>query len=448
MSEIPSIKLNRVKVDIKKVIIIPPEIDPEHIKESIEKKGYLLHNPLGKENSVFFSLDAVQVIESDFLEVDSKLDELKQSIKQEQVNFFDNQKDKLKIEDNFVKLLSEFIVEANKNTEIDSNNAFLILQNMLGNLYEHEIDGVKFLDEIEIEKLAKATVSKVVKECEYNLNSALIEILIKIRKLTLLWFYDSIQLSLYNVWTDKEEISIIQNNEVVEIDGSESKIIPLIVNRRKTYVAYCEVNACLITFNLGKKMQEAILPFIFSLFMNQALMNFKLEYSKMILNALKRYQGEIIHQMRNLRVNYNDLSLEQLEIIKKYSLGAIDFLYRGIVNYRNDIQTSNRMMAMQYRKNYLQTLSRRLGGGVSQRVLDVSPMRSLDEFNKLGDEIEGFVNSYSGLYEDVGKGMNDLISAKKQSNPGLFQKARDFIVERFDSITSKILGDIFKGGGT
>lgn len=211
-------KLNKKSIkNITRIILKAPEVSTEDIEKLFTDDDIKLI--CVSEN--LFLIEAKNVPIEKFGEIDRKICDIIDEIRKLQIEFYDKEenRDKISFPDKIISEITKFIVEVNKKGNYDVDKVTLVLQNILGDIYEHPEIDTKFFDRKSIEYLAKASVSKIMEEAQLNLTEALKEILINIRKLFLTWIYDQCGICIINYETDRKEVSIIQESELVEIEN-------------------------------------------------------------------------------------------------------------------------------------------------------------------------------------------------------------------------------------
>ena len=371
----------------------------------------------------FYTLDSLNIAVDKLDETLDKMNYLKDEIKHQQINYYDDKKQSLLFDDRMTDLISTFLTNAKKDKNIDASKLKLILNSILANLYEADTENIRFIDEQTIEHLVKATVSNILNETKTHLNEALVNTLIQIRKLAILWFFDSISLTFYNLKTDRSENYKLQENKEVEIKGIKYEIIPLNIKNKKYQLAFSETEYSLTTFDIGIKSQNMIIPILAALFIDKASLKWRLNYSKIIIKAISRLKEQSEHQIKNLKLDYDKVSIEELMEAEKGLSEGFEFLYQILFNYRNQIQTENQSLKKHYLQEYSRGIQSIVGGAISNAVRKVTPLELLDQCDALVTELEITTKSISNLKFDVISSIQDMIKAKKEDNPSMFQKA-------------------------
>ena len=428
-------------IDIRKFILITPEMDKEAIFEMAKKFGFVINNPLKKDTG-FFTLDAMGIQIEQFDDVIDKINLVKDEIKRQQINYYDKNKDKISVDSKMLELVSSFLTKAKKDSNMDSSELQMILNTVLGNLYEVDEENIRFLDEETIEHLAKATVSSVLDETKTHLNKALVNALIQIRKLAILWFFESISLDFYNLRTDRTETYKLQNYKKVEIKNTTYDVIPITIGRKKYRLAFSEVEHSLTTFDIGIKNQNLIIPTLAAIFIDKASLRWRLNYSKIIIKAISRLKDQTKHQIKNLKLDYNIIKVEDLLSAEKNMKESFEFLYQLLFNYKNQIETENHSLRNHYEKNYTKGLQDIVGGAISNAVRKVTPLDLLDECDGLVNELKVTLQEISNLKFEVISVVQELIKSKKEENPNLFKRGMDKLQEVGENVTAKTFSEL------
>ena len=129
-------KLNIKSIDITKIIIKAPEISHEELEKLFTDKDINLIHVSGN----------LYLIESK--KISEKICNLVDDIKKLQLDYFDIKENRnyIVFKDEIISQVCKFIVEANKTGSYDVDKVALILQNILGDIYQHPEIDKKFLD--------------------------------------------------------------------------------------------------------------------------------------------------------------------------------------------------------------------------------------------------------------------------------------------------------------
>lgn len=438
---VKKIKPKIFSVDIRKFVLLTSEVDRDSIFQMAEKFGFKINNPLSKYTGLF-TLDAMNVPVDKFDETLDKINQVKDEVKKQQIDFYDENKEQLSVDSKMLELVSKFLSKAKKDPNADVSKLQMVLSTILGDLYQIEEHNIRFLDEETIEQLARATVSDTLDKTKTHLNKALINTLIQIRKLAILWFFESISLDLYNVRIDREEIHKLQESKEIKFRGKKYEIIPVTINNKSYRLAYSETEYSLTTFNVGIKNQNLIIPVLSAIFIDKASLNWRLNYSKIIIKAISRLKDQTEHQIKNLILDYNEINVEDLLFAEHGTKESFEFLFQLLFNYKNQLQTENQAIRRHYKREYSRELGSMLGGAISNAVRKVTPLDLLDEFNQLVYELEKTMKEISDLKFQVVSILKELVKAKKEENPSLFKKAAKKLQEVGENITAKTLAEL------
>ena len=427
-------------IDIRKFVLIPPEVEKTYILELIGETSFKL-NPIGGSD-VLFTLD---VFEVPYKEFEAKLEiirNIKEKIKELQVNYLDDKKEKISFDNKISTLIATFLIEVNKEVDINSEQMLIVLQSILGNLYKQEIDGIEFLDEETLNYLSNATVSKILEEAKMNLNKAMINMLVQIRKLSILWFYESVSLDYYNLRTDRKEIPKLQELNIITLNNITYEKIPINIENRKYPILFSDVTHTLTTLDVGKKNQDTIIPLMFSVFVDSASIKWKQNYTEIIIEAIRRSKTEILHQIKDIRYSYDEKTIEELIKEQKLLERSFEFLYRLLTDFRNTTYSENRLLKRHYEGEFSRNLKRFLGGQPPQSIIKLSPIGALQQFDLQEKKIDLTINEVSELKYNTLNVIKELIKAKKEENPSLFEKTISKFQEVSENIASKTIAEL------
>lgn len=434
-------------VDVRKFILLTPEVDKESIFQLAKKLGFEINNPDGKD-AVLFTLDAFDVPEEKVNNILDRINEVKDEIKKQQVNYYDENKDKISLDNKMLELVSTFLTNTKKYKHIDASKLQMVLSTVLGDLYQVEEENIRFLDQETIEHLAKAIVSNVLDETKLHLNQALVNTLIQIRKLAILWFFETISLNLYNLRTDRSETYKLQENREVELESKDLElagkyeVIKVNIQSKEYRLAFSEEEYSLITFDIGKKNQDLIIPLLSAFFIDKATVRWRLNYSRIIIKAVSRLKDQVEHQIKNLSLEYHEISVEDLLSIEKELNESFEFLYQLLFNYKNQIESGNQSLKRYYQHTYSRKISSIVGGAISKAVRKVTPLEILDECDSLVDELANTTKQISDMKFQTLSIIKQLIKAKQEEDPTLFKKAMTKFQEIGENITAKTLSEL------
>lgn len=311
---VPNVDLSINSVDIRKFIIIPPEVKPElveNLRKEAENAGFEINSISSSTNH--FTLDKFKVPSEEAERIIEELNNAKEEIKQISLKTLKDEEGHIILDKKLSSLISSFIVSTNKYTNTNKEQVLSILQNILSDLYRHDIEGIEFLDEETLNHLAEAAISKKLEDAQINLDTAMIKMLIQIRKISLLWLYDAISLNYYNINIPIGEISKVQNKRELSLNGTYYEVIHITHDSptslkdytlKNTNVLFDSLGKTLVTINTGKQNQDFIIPLMFSLFIDKASLEWRIEYANMYTTAIARAVRELNYQLRLLDLDY------------------------------------------------------------------------------------------------------------------------------------------------
>lgn len=435
------------KIDIRRFLIIPPEVESDAIKEEVEKTGFELNFVSGSK--VHATLDKFNIPfdqKDEFLE---GVYSAKETIKDLQIQTLEDGKGKIKIDTRLSSLLSTFFVELNRKCPLDYNRVFFVLESILADLYKHDVKGVEFLDERTLDYMAKATVSKKLKDAELNLDKALVSMLIQIRKLAILWLYDTLSLNFYNLTIDREDVGKIQNRDGISLNEIIYEKVPISLSgqrlgkSRRINLYFSDIESTMITFNLGRKTQNKIVPLMFSIFVDSASLKFRWEYTNILQEAMRRSYNQTTNDLRNLELDYDKLDMKDLLLIREMGNRSYDFFYQVLNKARNSIYAENNMIKRHYRTTFTKNLTRFLGGAISSDIKKHYPLSYFEALDHLVERYDKMTESIQETRLVMKKKMNELIEAKEKENPKLYKKAYKEFKEIIYTLLPKISGEMW-----
>ncbi|MGB8218021.1 MAG: hypothetical protein WCE94_12040 [Candidatus Methanoperedens sp.] len=425
-----NVDLSINSIDIRKFIIIPPEVKPElveKLRKEAENAEFEL-NPIANSKT-HFTLDKFKV---PLAEADIIIDDLnnaKEHIKEINLQTLKNEEGHVILDKKLTSLISTFIVSTNKYTNINKERVLSVLQNILSDLYRHDIEGIEFLDYETLDHLAEAAVSKKLEDAQLNLDTAMIKMLIQIRKISLLWLYDAISLNFYNLNVPREEMFKIQNMDEILLNNTHYEVIHVAHNSptslRRTDVLFDSLGKTLVTINTGKQTQDYIIPLMFSIFIDKASFDWRIEYANMFTTAMARAVRELNYQLGMLDLDYSKYDVQKLKEEKEVLQNGFDFLRNTLIQIKNQVEIENKSMKRYYSLTYQRNLARFLGGGISSSIRENSPLNSLDKMDILVEKMDSSIEEISSISIHTRDTLSKLIEAKEQKNVKLFEKIKN-----------------------
>ncbi len=442
IKKIDKLNINSIK-NFTKIIIKAPEIPVDEIQKLFtDDRIKLIHI-----SDNLFLVEVTNVSYEQFGEVDNKISEILDEIKKLQMGFYDNKEARKTITfpDEITEQVSKFIVEVNKKGNYDIDKVALVLQNILWDIYEHpDIDTV-FLDKKSIEFLAKASVSKIMEEAKLNLTEALREILINIRKLFLAWIYDQCSISIINYETDRKEVSIIQENDLLEIENKLCQKISLPQKYGgRLDILYDASSNSIITSNFGKDKIKEVLPFVYLTIFDQILFHIRLESFEIEKRALENIERSVIQDLDKIDI-FDKSSVKDLENMKEGLVISSDFFCKLLNNQVNSMKSENRKIKLYYKTDYTRMLSNQLiRGPISKSIFALTPLRNIDDLDTTVQELEKLSYRFSNLSGHIIDKMNNLIQAKRENNPTLYEKIKKEIKDFAADFLAKYVAEMSK----
>lgn len=425
-----NVDLSINSVDIRKFIIIPPEVKPElveKLRKEAENAGFEINSIASSKTH--FTLDKFKVPSEEADVIIDELDNAKEHIKEINLKTLKDEEGHIILDRKLSSLISSFIVSTNKYTNINKEQVLSVLQNILSDLYRHDIEGIEFLDYETLDYLAEAAVSKKLEEAQLNLDTAMIKMLIQIRKISLLWLYDAISLNYYNLNIPREEIRKVQNKDELLLNHTLYEVIHVThdspTSLRNTDVWFDSLGKTLVTINTGKQTQDFIIPLMFSIFIDKASFEWRIEYANMFTTAIARAVRELNFQLRMLDLDYSKYDAQKLNDGMVVMQNGFDFLRNTLIKIKNQVENENKSMKRYYSSTYQRNLARFLGGGISKSIRDNSPLSSLNNMDILVEKMDSSIEEISTLSIQTKDTLTKLIEAKKQKNIKLFEKIKN-----------------------
>lgn len=439
---IQDINLNISTIDIRKFIVIPPETKPELIdilRKEVENAGFEINSISGLKTH--FTLDKFKTPIEEAEKIIEELDNSKEEIKKINLKSLEDEKGNIKLDQKLSGLISSFIVNTNKSFNPDKEKVLSIMKNILLDLYTHDIKGIEFLDFETLDYLVEAAISKKLEDAQINLDTALVMMLIQIRKISLLWLYDAISLNYYNLNVPKDEINKIQNQEKLSLYGKQYEVIPFTYHNnpillKKTDLLFSPSDKTLVTINTGKHNQDIIIPLMLSIFIDKASFDWRIEYCNIITTAIARSVREISYQLKILELDFSKFEVPKIKDELQILQNGLDFLRDTLIGIKNQVESENKVIRRHYSTNYPRDLSRFLGGAISSSIRENSPLNSLNMLDGPLIKLDSSVEEISNLRVRITNTFFKLIDAKEQNDKVYFDAIRDEIGRDMKKITN------------
>ncbi len=406
-------------LDIRKFVVIPREIPLDEIRSVATENGFELNPTPGFETGLY-TLDIYGVPHNEYEETIEKVQSVSEHIKNRQIELLELEKDNIQIESKLSGLVARFITQSNNNFGGGSDKAFLLLQSVLGDLQTGDIDGVNLLDTRTLGLLANATVSKSPQEAENNIISAMKETLIQIRKISLLLMFETISVTLVNIRPKKGKV--IPFDDTNTFLDRPHELIQIPMGHTKETIAFAESELSIIAFNMGKKKQNALIPFIFNTVLQKSSQRFRISYTNIILTAMERIEEEAYHQMSGLEYNFSKASVKDIEKIQKITEETMNFYYRMTLSFRNQILNLNQQLRITLKGSYTRNINRFVGGAISEKIRTLSPLSLLPAMEEQETRMDANIKRTSKLKSELISKMEEIKQAKIEQNPFLVKK--------------------------
>jgi len=149
--------------------------------------------------------------------------------------------------------------------------------------------------------------------------------------------------------------------------------------------------------------------------------------------ALENIERSIVQDLNKIDP-FDKTTFNDLESLKEGLTLASDFFCKLLNNQVNHMKSENRKIKMFYRTDYHRTLSYQLlRGPISKSIFALTPLRDIDELDKTTTKLDNMSYRFSALSGYSIEKINDLMKAKKENNPSLFDKIkkemREFILD-------------------
>lgn len=305
-------------IDIRKFIIIPSEVKPESvekIRKEADNAGFDI-NAIASSKT-HFTLDKFKVIPDEADIIIDELNNAKKYIKDTNLKSLENKDGNIILDKKLSSLISSFIVSTNKYSNVNKEQVLSVLQNILSDLYQHDVEGIEFLDYETLDCLAEAAISKKLEEAQLNLDAAMVKMLIQIRKISLLWLYDAVSLNYYNINIPREELTKVQNKDKLLWNDTHYEVLHIAhespTSMKNTNVLFDSLGKTLVTINTGRQTQDFIIPLMFSIFIDKASLEWRIEYANIFTTAIARAVKELNYQLRLLDLDYSKYDAQKLK---------------------------------------------------------------------------------------------------------------------------------------
>lgn len=416
-----------IKRDINQKLVKIPEFDDAEFKKVVEKYGFDFNEFEGVLSYVFDG----SIPNEEVYEREKKLEKLREEIKDAQLEFIEKDRQNIDIKSEIIDILSSTISRANKKYKIDKEKAFLIFKSILGSIVERRKDNLIFLDEEEINKIVTASLSDVPEEIKKNLESALIDTFIKIRKLFLMLAYDQLSIKVINCHLKEGELRKLQENKYISIEGAKLRVFSLSAYGKDCFIAVDTEYGDIVTFGLGKKRRTELDPIIHSIFIDRISFYIQSEFLYIISNAMERVKIELVLNMsKGLYLDFENYSIEELKSEKEELTNLSEILYRQIISLVNKTNAGNRDYTTTTLREKTRILRRVFGGGIKQEILSILPIdainKSTEYLNKLNDSNQLFYD----FMKNVGNNYAQAIEAKTKGNLEIVKKIVNNIKEK------------------
>jgi len=425
-----NVDLSINSIDIRKFIIIPSEVKPESveiIRKEAENAGFEI-NAIASSKT-HFTLDKFKVVPDEADIIIDELNDAKEHIKEANLKSLQNEEGNIILDKKLSSLISSFIVSTNKYSNVNKEQVLSVLQNILSDLYQHDVDGIEFLDYETLDCLAEAAISKKLEEAQLNLDAAMVKMLIQIRKISLLWLYDAVSLNYYNINIPREELTKVQNKDKLLWNDTHYEVLHIAhespTSMRNTNVLFDSLGKTLVTINTGKQTQDFIIPLMFSIFIDKASLEWRIEYANIFTTAIARAVKELNYQLKLLDLDYSKYDAQKLKEERDVLQNGFDFLRNTLIKIKNQVENENKSMKKYYSSTYQRNLARFLGGAISASIREHSPLNSLDKMDILVEKMDSSIEEISNLSIHIRDTLSKLIEAKEQKNVKLFEKIKN-----------------------
>lgn len=426
-------------IDIRQFIIVIPGVDIGELMKIVEARGLTLSQPI-KGYDVLYTIDALEVKPEDLFDVTQKILDVKEQIKETQISALEYQKEHVRLESRLTQLFGELIAEHNKKYTVSPDKLFQILESIYRNLYLSSLDKFQFVDEKTIRNLVEATISKTQEEAEENINQAIVNLLIEIRKLTLISYFEHLSMCLFNIRVGRENLAEITG----EIDDKTLDVIPITLWRDKKRIKetlyYWGVKNSIYTFDMGRRSQDVLIPLISVTFLDKISLQFRIEYTqKVILQAFNRLLGEVGREIGDMELDFDEISLSELEANRERFKLTFEYIYRMLTLYGNQFGAENDDIKRRYTIGYSRQLSNAFGGSISEKIRPITSLAVINEANKTLTDIHDSRKNVENFKTKMIKTLNELIKSKKEGKKSIFKRALEELKDYSQGVLAKLI---------
>ncbi|MFC1718088.1 hypothetical protein ACFL6S_30810 [Candidatus Poribacteria bacterium] len=420
----PVVNVEILRRDINQKLVKIPEFSEDDFREIIEKNGYEYTGFEGSTSNIFKR----EIPNEDAYEEETKIEKLRQEIKDAQLEFIEGSREQIDVKSQIVEILSSTISRANKKFSIDRDKAFLFFKSLLGSLVERREENLVFMDEEEIDKIVQASLSDTPENVRDNLESLFKDMIVKIRKLFLIFAYDQLTTRIINYHLKEGELSKIQENRYVSVDGAKLRVFTFQAYGKRCFVAIDVRFGDIVTFGLGKKMRTELDPIIHSIFVDRISFYVRKEFLDIMATTMERVKVELLTNLANgIYVDFGRYSSEELVAEREEIDTLTETLYRQTKSVANKIESTNQDYIKSVLRQKMRTLSRVFGGAINQDIYRILPIDMIESSKGAMTKI---LESNQVFYDFMKKLENDYkkaIEAKSQGKHKLLAETANNI---------------------
>ena len=421
--------------DVNQKLVRIPEFDENEFRKIVESLGYSFNEFEGAMSFV----TRERISNSDAYEEEQRLEMLRTRLKNAQLHTIDQLRDTLEIKSEIINLLSSTISRANQKFKFDAQMTFLLLKSLLGSLAERGLENLTFLDDQDISSLVRATLSDAPEDVRHHLDSVFRDIIIKIRKLYLLFCYDLLSVQIINYHLKPGEFSKLALSRYIEIGGDKLRVFKVPAYGKYYYIAVDGFHGDIITFALGKKRRTEIDPVIHMLFLDRISFHIQREFLSVMAEAFKRVKNHVVLQLSDWSAagHSGNYSLQDLESEREEIKYLSQTLHLQITNLINRIDAVNRDYAQNQLKRKIRALKRVFGGEISEDLHTVLPIDMLESSKRQLELMRESNEAFHQFILGVDESYTLALEAKTEDKPSSFANIAKVIKDKAKNLLGR-----------
>ncbi|MBI2580262.1 hypothetical protein HYV85_00460 [Candidatus Woesearchaeota archaeon] len=416
-SEKENTKIEQLRVtgrDITQKVVKLPEFSDEEFREVIEKLGFKCGEIEGTINSVIIE----NIPNEKTIEEERRIKELRNTLKVAQLNHIEKEWKNIDVQSEVIDLVSSSIARANQKFSIDRTTYFLYFKNILGSLIERRQDDFSLFDDDEISRIVNASLADAPEVAKAILEQALKDLIVKMRKLFLIFAYEELSVKIINYHMDQTELSKVHENKFVTVSGTNLRIFSFYDQHGKKYcVAIDAMTGDIVTFGLGKKTMTELDPLIHNIFIDRISFYVQQQFLQLLSLAMERVKSDLINNWAEGRnPNFEKYSLEELKAENEEMRKLSEMLYRQIINIVQKIDSNNRDYTQTILREKLRSLSRFFGGAINQDIYALLPLDMIDSSKDSMRKLNAANQAFFNFMQKIEKDYSLAIEAKSKGN--------------------------------